>query len=99
MNYTEIKDLKPTAFKRYCGVNPPTFARLVEVLEQRERRKKKKGREPRLSLEERLLLTLQYWREYRIYFHLSVSWGISEATVCRTIQRVESALIAAPEFH
>ena len=99
MTYAEIKDLKPTAFKRFCGVKPHTFARMVKVLEQREQRKKKKGRDPGLMLEDQLLLTLQYWREYRTYFHLSVSWGIAEATVCRTIHRVENALIQAREFH
>lgn len=99
MTYAEIKDLKPAAFKRFCGVKPQTFARMVKVLEQREQRKKKKGRAPGLVREDQLLLTLQYWREYRTYFHLSVSWGISEATVCRTIQRVEDALIQAQELH
>lgn len=99
MTYAEIKELNPRAFKRFCGVKPQTFARMVQALEQREQRKKKKGRDPGLALEDQLLLTLQYWREYRTYFHLSVSWGISEATVCRTIQRVENALIQAQEFH
>jgi hypothetical protein len=50
-------------------------------------------------LEDQLLLTLQYWREYRTYFHLSVSWGVSEATVCRTVHRVENALINAKCLH
>ena len=99
MTYAEIKDLKPAAFKRFCGVKPQTFALMVQVLEQREQQKKKKGRDPGLALEGQLLLTLQYWREYRTYFHLSVSWGVSEATVCRTIQRVENALIRSQEFH
>ena len=99
MTYAEIKDLKPRAFKRFCGVKPQTFTRMVQVLKQREQRKKKKGRSSGLILEDQLLLTLQYWREYRTYFHLSISWGVSEATVCRTIQRVENALIQSQEFH
>jgi len=28
-----------------------------------------------LSLENQLLLTLDYWREYRTYFHIGQSWG------------------------
>lgn len=99
MTYSEVKDLKPTAFKRFCGVKPHTFAAMVKALEQREQQKKKPGRTADLSLEDQLLLALQYWREYRTYFHLSVSWGISEATVCRIVNRVEAILIQAHCFH
>ena len=52
-----------------------------------------------MCLEDQLLLALQYWREYRTYFHLSVSWGVSEATVSRIVRRVEDALIKAKQFH
>lgn len=72
----DIKDLKPTVFKRCCGVKPHTFATLVKALEQRERQKRSRGARADLSLEEQLLLTLQYWRQYRSYFPLSVSWGV-----------------------
>ncbi len=99
MTYDDVKDLKPTDFKRFCGVKPHTFATMVKALEQREQQKKKKGRAAALCLEDQLLLTLQYWREYRTYFHLSVSWGVSEATVCRTVHHVENALIKAQCFH
>lgn len=99
MTYTDLKDLKPTDFKRFCGVKPHTFAAMVEALQQREQQKKKKGRQAELSLEDQVLLTLQYLREYRTYFHLSVSWGVSEATVCRIVKRVENALIKANCFH
>jgi hypothetical protein len=30
-------------------------------------------------------MTLQYWREYRTQFHIALDFGVSEATVCRTI--------------
>jgi hypothetical protein len=95
MTYAEVKDLKPSAFKRFCGMKTHTFATMLKMLQQREQQKKKQGRTADLSLEDQLLLTLQYWREYRTYFHLSVSWGVSEATVCQTVQRVERALIKA----
>jgi hypothetical protein len=58
MTYTDVKDLKPTDFKRFCGVKPHTFAAMVKALRQRERQKKKKGRDQDLSLEDQLLLSL-----------------------------------------
>lgn len=37
-------------------------------------------------------MTLMYWREYRTEFHIAQSYGVSESTVCRTIQKVEDVL-------
>ncbi|HAJ64425.1 MAG TPA: hypothetical protein DCP31_38650, partial [Cyanobacteria bacterium UBA8543] len=25
-------------------------------------------------------MTLEYWREYRTYFHIGQSWGVTEST-------------------
>lgn len=99
MTYAAVKLLKPTAFKRYCGVKPHTFAAMVKVLQAREAQKKKPGRTPELEVEDQLLLALQYWREYRTYFHLSLTWGVSESTVSRIVRRVEDTLIKARQFH
>jgi len=44
------------------------------------------------------LLTLEYWREYRTYFHIGKSWGIEESTVCRIIQKIENMLIKSGKF-
>ena len=43
-------------------------------------------------------MTLMYWREYLTQFHIAGSYGISEATVCRTINKVEDALARSGEF-
>jgi len=58
---------------RFCGVKPHTFAKMVKALRRSERQKKKEGRDPDLSLEDQLLLTLQYCREYGAHFHPSVN--------------------------
>jgi len=39
-----------------------------------------------------------YWREYRTEFHIAQSYGISESTVGRTIQKVEDALVRSGKF-
>lgn len=43
-------------------------------------------------------MTLQYWREYRTYFHIAQDWGVSESTVCRTVHKVETTLIRSGKF-
>ena len=57
------------------------------------------GRPATLSRADQLLLTLMYWREYRTEFHIGLTYGVSEATVCRTIKKVETALIQSKQFH
>ncbi len=39
-----------------------------------------------------------YWREYRTQFHIAATYGISEATACRTIRRIEDVLSQSGEL-
>ena len=95
---TEIlrdKRLEKTDFKRLTGVKPATFTKMLLILEKELRNF---GRPPKLSRADQLLMTLMYWREYRTQFHIAGTYGVSEATVCRTINKVENALMASGEF-
>lgn len=56
------------------------------------------GRPPTLSRADQLLMTLMYWREYRTQFHIAGTYGVSESTVCRTIKKIEDALMRSGEF-
>ena len=99
MSYEQIKKLRPVDFKRYCGVNPHTFHKMVEVLaEHLKKTRRKPGRPPKLSVEDQILMTLEYWREYRTLFHIAKSWGIAESNVSRIIQRVEDVLSKSKAF-
>jgi hypothetical protein len=73
MTYEQMQDLKPENFRRACGVHPQTFEKMLQVLRAHMQRKIKPGRPPKLSLEDQLLMTLQYWRKYRTYFHIGLS--------------------------
>lgn len=98
MTYEQIKDLKPSEFKRLCGVHRQTFERMVEVIQPQLERTGKRGGQTKLRVEDQLLITLEYWREYRTYFHIGSSWGIHESTVCRIVRKVEDALIKSSLF-
>ena len=95
MRYENIKTLKDSDFKRLTGVSRSMFDKMVAVL---ERGLRNFGRPPKLSRADQLLMTLMYWREYRTEFHIGVAYDVSEATVCRTIQKVEDALMKSGEF-
>ena len=95
MRYETIKQLKDTDFKRLTGVQRATFETMLAVVEKGLR---DFGRPTKLSRADQLLMTLMYWREYRTEFHIAQSYGISEATVCRTIRKVENALVRSGKF-
>jgi len=95
MRYEEIKERNEQDFKRLTGVEHQTFLQMVKVLEAEM---PNFGRPPKLSRADQLLMTLMYWREYRTQFHIAQAYGISEASVCRTIQKVEDALMNSGQF-
>jgi len=95
MHYETMKHLKETEFKRLTGVQRETFERMLAVVEKGLR---DFGRPTKLNRADQLLMTLMYWREYRTEFHIGQSYGISESTVCRTIQKVENALVRSGQF-
>jgi hypothetical protein len=95
MRYEEIKEWKDTDFKRLTGVKHETFNGMVAVLDQEF---PSFGRPTKLGRADQLLMTLMYWREYRTQFHIAGSYGVSEATVCRTINKVEDALVRSGKF-
>ena len=41
-----------------------------------------------LTLEEQVLVALEYWREYRTYFHRGTNWGVSGSTICRIVTNI-----------
>jgi hypothetical protein len=68
-------------------------AEMIEILIEAERLKKLKGGKPsKLAMEDRLLLTLEYLREYRTYYHIAVSRNINETTVIRVVKWIEDTL-------
>lgn len=95
MRYETIKHLKDTDFKRLTGVERETFEMMLDVVENGLR---DFGRPTKLSRADQVLMTLMYWREYRTEFHIAQSYGLSESTVCRTIQKVENALVRSGKF-
>ena len=81
MTYEQIKNLREREFKRLCGVKPQIFEEMVSILRQKLPTSRKRGAQPKLSTEDQLLIALEYWREYRTYFHIGQSWGVHESTI------------------
>lgn len=97
--YQKLSNLKDELFRRKTGVKRTTFERMVELLKEAEWEKKARGGRPnRLCMEERLLMWLEYLREYRTYFHTGASWGVSESACFRNCVWIEDILIKHAEF-
>ena len=101
MNKLEsIETLNDAAFRRLTGVKKNTFKVMREFLEIEEKKRKALGGKPnKLCVPNRLLMALEYLREYRTYFHLGQSYGISESACYRNCRWVEDTLIKYKEFH
>ena len=98
MSYEQVKNLEPSEFKRLCGVTPETFEQMVKVVAAEKVLAKKSGRPSKLSYEDQVLMILEYWREYRTYFHIGISWGLAEANVLRNVKNVANILIRSGLF-
>ena len=99
MKFLEVKKLENSDFKRLTGIKRPTFEKMIEILVLAEKEKMKRGGKPHNSfIEDRLLMALEYWREYRTFFHISVSYQISESQCFRNIRWIENVLIKDGTF-
>ena len=99
MKFNTIKKESSNYFRRLTGIKKSTFDSMVKLLRLAEETVKSQGGKPnKLSVEDRLLMSLEYLREYRTYFHISRSYGISESTCYRNICWVENTLIKSRKF-
>jgi hypothetical protein len=99
MKYETIKNYPDEKFRRITGVKRTTFDKMVEILERAYAAKhKRRGRKPKLCIEDMLLAALEYLREYRTYAHIAASFGIDESNMYRTIRWVEDTLIKDGTF-
>jgi hypothetical protein len=80
-------------------LNPETFSKMVNILvTAQNNRYRKAGRKGELAIEDKLLMALEYLREYRTYFHLGYSYGLSESACYRACRWVEDTLIKSGTF-
>ena len=99
MKYEQVKNLSEEQFRRLTGIKRNTFDKIVTILEEENIKKKAQGgRKNKLSIENQLLMTLEYLREYRTYFHIGQSYGISESSAYKGIKWIENTLIKHPDF-
>ena len=99
--YAKAIQLNEKDFKQLIGVKKATFDAMVTILKEAYANKPRKwrgGRKKKLSIEEQLLMTLKYLRQYVTQKELAFEFEVGEATVCNTIRWVEETLIKDGSF-
>ena len=100
MKYENLQKSSDKEFRRTTGIKRATFGVMVEVLQAAHKEKKKRGGRPnKLSIEDMLLMTLEYLREYRTYLSIGISYGLAESNTFEAIRWVEDTLIKSGKFN
>ena len=102
MYYKDIQHIKANDFRRLVGVNRSVFEQMVSVVceyKEQHRKHKSRGRPPKLSIADQVLAMLMYYREYRTFFHVGSSYGLSEGQCYRVVTKIESILLSSKSFH
>jgi len=97
--YEKSLTLSAAIFKRLIGVKRQTFDTMVSVLRSAyEKKHEKGGRPPKLSIENQLMLALEYWRQYITFAELGFNYGVAESTAHDITVWVEDELIKCGKF-
>ena len=95
----QVSSLKPAQFKRLTGVKRETFTAMVIILRKADKAKRRRGgTASKLTIEDRLLLALEYLRDYPTYFRLGQNYGVSEGYAFKIHRWVEDTLIKDKRF-
>src|SRR3954470_2311199 len=99
MRYRTLKGLDEDGFRRATGVKRATFDGMLKILRPAEReRRQNGGPKPKLPLSDRLLMALMDLREYRSYFHIGQTYGVSETACSRSCRWIEETLMRSGAY-
>jgi predicted DNA-binding protein YlxM (UPF0122 family) len=98
-NIKRIADLKEDEYQGVFGVKKLTFETMLAILEEEFRLLHNQGgRPPRLSVLDKLIVTLGYYREYRTMHHIGFDYGVSKSRISDAIKWVEDTLLKNGTF-
>ena len=99
-NKARISRLQAGEYQALFGIKKVTFEKMLEILETAYvKLHVRGGRPPKLSVLDKLVITLGYYREYRTQQHIAFDYGVVKSAICESIQWVESELLKVKCFH
>lgn len=99
-NIKRLERLKDEEYQGIFGVTKVTFDKMLFILENVSKQQHSNGGRPLklLSVLDKLIITLGYYREYRAMRHIAFDYGVSKSMVHKSIRWVEDVLIQSGEF-
>jgi hypothetical protein len=96
-NEDRISKMSAGKYKEIFGVEKHVFDRLLRLLDVADtfQRKSTAGRKSRLSVLDKLVITLMYWREYRTYRHIAFDYDVGKTQIGDAVLWVENTIIAS----
>lgn len=95
----EISKLKESEFQRYTGIKRKTYNKMLEIVTKAHIEARKKGGvKSKLSIEQRLIMMIEFWRNDYTYFSIGIKYDVSESYAYKIITRFENYLIKSEEF-
>ena len=92
----ELKDLEK--FKLLTGVTKSTFEEMLKVLTAKYNEIHKKGGNKGVPVGLKLVIALEYWREYRGMRQMGFDYDMPSSTICDCILWVENILSKSDKF-
>ena len=76
-----------------------TFGKMLKLLNESYRIEHSRGgHPPKLSVLDRLVIMLPYYRDYRTMENIAFEYGVAKSTVCECVKWVENILIKSGEL-
>ena len=98
-NITRITDLNESEYQELFGIRKPTFDKMLTILESAYKELHEQGgRPPRLSVLDKLVVTLGYYHDYRTMLNIAFDYGVSKSRICDAVKWVEDTLIKDGTF-
>ena len=94
LSWKKLYKKSDNEFRRITGIKKTTFAFLIKLLLPKWKALRLAGGpKPKLKLEEQLLLSLSYWRNYGTYLETGSKYGVSESRAWEISRWIEDILI------
>ncbi len=98
-NTTRLARLKEKDYQKIFGVTKTTFDQMLEILEETYRQEHSRGgHPPKLSVLDKLVIMLGYYRDYRTMENIAFEYGVSKSTVYESIRWAEESLMKSNKF-
>lgn len=98
-NQARVEKLKEKEYQRIFGVTKPIFEQMLAILEETFGKEHSKGGRPlKLSVLDKLVIMLCYYREYRTMESIAFDYQVSKSTVYESIRWAEESLMKSNKF-